>query len=169
MKRSITLATVLLAATAALAACGTGKYSQTATQVAPVPGFSQTISISNPPGTVGVSNAHLPYSGSQGFKAGAEVPLELWLFNNTQGPVTVIISTSNGTIKEGRVEVPVSGLVKPAVKVTGLTSGIKPGQSMEVKIDFVGYGVIERAILPVAAPEEPLPRNPIEAPEGEGH
>lgn len=168
MKRSITLATVLLA-TAALAGCGTGKYSQTASQVAPVPGYSETFSISDPPGTVGVSNAHLPYSGPQGFKAGAEVPLELWLFNNTQGPLTVIITSKDGTIKDGRVEVPVSGLVKPAVKVTGLTRDIKPGESMEVKIEFVGLKVIEKALLPVAAPEEPLPRIPLKAPEGEGH
>ena len=168
MKRSITLATVLLAATAALAGCGTGKHAQTASQVAPVPGFSETFSISDPPGTVGVSNAHLPYSGPQGFKAGAEVPLELWLFNNTQRPVTVIITTKDGTISQGKVEVPISGLVKPEVKVTGLTKEIKPGQSMEATIEFVGYVVIN-AILPVAAPEEPLPREPIEGPEDEVH
>ena len=67
------------------------------------------------------------------------------------------------------MEGPVSGLVKPEVKVTGLTRDIKPGESMEVKIEFVGLKVIEKAFLPVAAPDEPLPRNPIKAPEGEGH
>ena len=80
MKRSITLATVLLA-TAALAGCGTGKYSQTATQVAPVPGYSETFTISEPPGTLGVSNAHLPYPGPMGYKTGSEAKLELWLFS----------------------------------------------------------------------------------------
>jgi hypothetical protein len=165
VKRSITLAIATLA-TAVLAGCGTGKYSQTAQQVAPVPGYSQTFSISNPPGTVGVSNAHLPYPGLAGFKAGSEAPLELWLYNNTQNPVTVVLTSEAGTVKEDRTVVPVGALVKPEMVLTGLRDDVKPGQSVEITIEFVGY-VKMRAVLPVGAPEEALPRNPL--PGGEGH
>ena len=77
-------------------------YSQTAEQVAPVPGYSQTYTIPNPPGSVGVSNAHLAYSGPEGFKTGSEAKLQLWLFNNTGAPLTVIVTSSDGTVKDNQ-------------------------------------------------------------------
>jgi hypothetical protein len=135
-------------------------YSQTAEQVAPVPGYSQTYTIPNPPGSVGVSNAHLPYPGPEGFKAGSEAKLELWLFNNAGAPVTVVVTSDEGTVKESQTIVPVNGLVKPEMVISGLKNDIKPGQSLRIKIEFVGYVKME-AILPVAPPEEAAPRSPM--------
>ncbi|GIH08384.1 hypothetical protein Rhe02_64510 [Rhizocola hellebori] len=155
-------------AAAVLAGCGTGKYSQTAQQVAPVPGYSQNFSIAQPPGSVGVSNAHLPYPGVGGYKAGAEAPLELWLYNNTQNPLTVVVTSEAGTVEDNKTIVPVGGLVKPEMTITGLKNDIKPGESLTITIEFVGY-VKTEAVLPVSSPEEALPRSPMQAPAGEGH
>ena len=44
--------------------------------------------------------------------------------------------------------------------ITGLKSDIKPGGSLPITIEFVGYVKME-AILPVAPPEEALPRSPL--------
>jgi hypothetical protein len=167
VKRSITLAIATLA-TAALAGCGTGMYSQTADQVAPVPGYSQTYNIADQSGgTVGVRNAHLPYPGLEGFKAGSDVQIKLWLFNNTQKPVTVVVTSDEGTLKE-EVIIPSAQLAAPEMSLVALKTDIKPGQSLPIKIEFVGHVVME-AILPVAPPQEALPRSPLPGPEGEGH
>jgi hypothetical protein len=143
-------------------------YSQTAEQVAPVPGYSQTYTISNPPGTVGVSNAHLPYPGPEGFKSGSEAQLELWLFNNTAAPVTVVVTSVDGTVKNNQTVIPVNGLINPEMVISNLSKDIKPGQSLAITIEFVGYVKME-AILPTAGPEEALPRSPMKPEGGEGH
>jgi hypothetical protein len=138
--------------------------------VAPVPGFSWDYTTStNPPGIVGVRNAYLPYPGIEGFKAGSDVALVIWLFNSTSNPVTVVLSTDAGTVKMEPITIAPAAAVTPKVVVTGLSRPIANGQSLPLSIEFVGHVKIA-GMLPVAPPDQPGPREPMTPAEGgEGH
>ncbi len=160
---------MVVLATAALTGCGTGKHSQTADQVAPVPGFSEDFTTTtNPPGIIGVRNAHLPYPGVDGYKEGSEVPVKLWLFNNTRFPVKVVVTTAEATVKAPEIEIPPAGAVAPEVVLTGLKRAVGTAGEINAEIEFVGHTRMP-VQLPVAPPDEAGPRVPMEATNGEGH
>ena len=81
------LAAVAVATTGLLSACGAGQLAQTA-QVQPgVPG----INTQAPDGRrVYVRNAALDYSGPKGYAQGANAPMSLWIFNDTEQVVTLV-------------------------------------------------------------------------------
>ncbi|MBV1853469.1 copper chaperone PCu(A)C [Catellatospora tritici] len=92
MTRSITmlLAGGATAAALALTGCSAGMQSQTADQVAAVPGAAGgSIETSPGAGNVVVRDAMVAYPGLPGYKAGADAPLQLRIFNNTKDPITV--------------------------------------------------------------------------------
>lgn len=71
--------------------CGAGQIAQTA-QIAPgVPG----VNAQTPDGLFKVRNLTIAYPGPQGYPAGADAPLELALYNDSDAPVTVEISTAD--------------------------------------------------------------------------
>lgn len=163
MKRSITLAMAVLAA-AALTGCGSDKFAQTSEQVAPVPGFSLDHKTNTtPPGIIGVRNAHLPYPGTDGYKAGSDAPVSLWLFNNTRFPMKVVITSPDATVKAPEIEIPPAGAVAPEVVLTGLRRDIDTASNIEAVIEFVGEHKMTIQ-LPVAPPDQPGPRITMEAP-----
>ncbi|MFD0594933.1 copper chaperone PCu(A)C [Catellatospora coxensis] len=96
MTRSITmlLAGGATAAALALTGCSAGMNSQTADQVAAVPGFSLTVPGPNG-GSVAVRDAMLVYAGPAGYAQGATAPLQLRIFNDTQQPITLDKFESN--------------------------------------------------------------------------
>jgi hypothetical protein len=89
----IRLAAVLAgaaAATFALAGCGTGQVAETANKVPSVLGTNAELRVEG--GSYKVRNLHIPFS-EEGYEAGATAPLELALFNDTNEPVTVRITS----------------------------------------------------------------------------
>ncbi|MEV4411580.1 hypothetical protein [Catellatospora sp. NPDC049609] len=96
MTRSITMlfAGGAAAAVLALSGCGAGMISQTADQVAAVPGYSATVPVPGG-GNIALRDAMIAYPGVKGFPAGADAPLQLRIFNDTEQPVTLESVTSN--------------------------------------------------------------------------
>lgn len=94
--RSITMLLAGGAAAAALAltGCSAGMNSQTADQVAAVPGFSLTVPGPNG-GSVALRDAMLVYAGPTGYAQGATAPLQLRIFNDTEQPITLDKFESN--------------------------------------------------------------------------
>lgn len=83
------------AAALALTGCSAGMHSQTAEQVAPVPGFSADGIPADGQGNIALRDAVLVYPGEKGYAAGADAPLLLRVFNDTEQPVTLDSVTSN--------------------------------------------------------------------------
>lgn len=96
MTRSITklLAGGAAAAALALTGCSAGMNSQTADQVAAVPGFSLTVPGPDG-GSVALRDAMLAYAGPKGYAQGATAPLQLRIFNDTEQPITLDKFESN--------------------------------------------------------------------------
>ncbi len=82
------------AAALALTGCSAGMNSQTADQVAAVPGFSWTVPGPNG-GNVALRDAMVAYAGPTGYAQGATAPLQLRLFNDTEQPITLDKFESN--------------------------------------------------------------------------
>lgn len=82
------------AAVLALSGCGAGMISQTADQVAAVPGYSATVPVPGG-GNIALRDAMVAYPGIKGYPAGADAPLQLRIFNDTEKPVTLESITSN--------------------------------------------------------------------------
>ncbi|MDI1465121.1 hypothetical protein QEZ54_29540 [Catellatospora sp. KI3] len=112
MTRSITMlfAGGATAAALALTGCSAGMQSQTADQVAAVPGAAGgSIETSPGAGNIVVRDAMVAYPGLQGYKAGADAPLQLRIFNNTKEPVTI---TGVESAAAASVELTSAGAVK---------------------------------------------------------
>jgi copper(I)-binding protein len=67
----------------ALAGCSAGLVTQTASQVAPVPGADVDA------GPIALRNLVIEYHGPEGYPAGSDAPLVIRLFNNGLDPVTL--------------------------------------------------------------------------------
>jgi hypothetical protein len=83
-----------LVATGLLAACSAGQLAATSLVVPAVSGAqaSVTVNANEPdrnPQTITVSNATLDFPGPGGYKQGANAPVSLWIFNNTEKDITL--------------------------------------------------------------------------------
>lgn len=166
MKRSITFA-VAAAAVLALSGCGTGLYSQTADQVAPVPGVNATAQGPGGVGSVDVRNATVPYPGVEGYKAGSEATLQLHLFNQTPDPVRVVVTSSDGTITMDDLTIEPQSYAKPDVKIK-LNKDVNTVGEVQITVEFVG--VVKMPLeLPVAPPDQPVPAHTIEFEDSTDH
>ncbi len=173
MKRSITLAVAAAGITLALAGCQTGIDSETAAQVAAVPGYSSVFPLADGTQSVSVLNATLDYPGVEGYKAGEEAPITLTVVNTTTQPVRVVLKSagSGDVTAEGGIltlEPGKSATLKGEVK---LTEALQSGEFARVDVEFVGLKTFE-AQIPVKTPNSPAPRVPQEVTggtEGEGH
>lgn len=159
MKRSITIA-VVAAAPFALAGCGTGMYSQTADQVAAVPGINVTAPGPQGNGTVSVRNATVAYAGVDGYKSGSVATVKIWLFNDTPNPVTVVVKTDAGAVENSQVKIEPNQFAKPDVKIK-LERDLRNVESLPVQVEFVGVHQFEIE-LPVEPPNAPAPGHTIE-------
>lgn len=157
----------VVAAAFALAGCGAGIHSQTAEQVAPVPGINVTAAGPQANESVAVRNAVVAYNGVDGYKAGSVATLKIWLFNDTSNPVTVVVKTNAGTVAGGQVTIASREFAKPDVKVT-LNQELRNVGSLPVQVEFVGVHQFDIK-LPVEPPSAPAPAHTIDfgQPEGE--
>jgi hypothetical protein len=168
VKRSITAAVIAATAAVLLSGCGTGRFAQTAEQVAPVPGYSET-EVINGRGTYAVLNATLAYNGVKGYKSGDEAEVQVTLINESDAPVTVTLRSSAGTVSGGTVTIPPSGSASPEVTLK-LTQDVQSGQYVPMTIDFGGKATFQ-AQIPMDTPLSPAPRETQEVTgdAGEGH
>jgi copper(I)-binding protein len=87
--RTRRLVTAGLAAVLALSGCSAGQVTQTAEQVAPVPGIDIDA------GDVALRNLVIEYDGPEGYPAGADAALIVRVFNNSNSPVTLVGVTAD--------------------------------------------------------------------------
>ena len=78
-----------MAAVIALAGCSAGQVAETALLKAPVSGLSTQ----SPDGALLIRNLQVVYNGPEGYPAGGSAPIEVSLFNQTQQPITVTITS----------------------------------------------------------------------------
>jgi hypothetical protein len=165
VKRSITFAVATAAVTFVLTGCSAGLYTQTADQKPTVPGINVSAPGRDGAGTVSVRNAMLAYPGTEGYKAGSEAQVKIWLFNNLPEPVRVVIKPG----LETPITIPPGGYAKPDVKIP-ITKTIHNDASVPVSVEFVGVKQFDLK-LPIEPPDAPAPPHKIELeqPAGDGH
>jgi hypothetical protein len=73
----------------ALGGCSAGQVAETANLKAPVAG----VNTASPDGGLLIRNLQVVYNNSMGYPANGSAPLEMSLFNQTQSPITVTISS----------------------------------------------------------------------------
>lgn len=79
-------------AAGALAGCGSGQISETATIVSAVPGNSLSVPVptkDNPNGALLFKNVTVDYNDVAGYPVGGTAPLSVWIANQSTEPVTV--------------------------------------------------------------------------------
>jgi hypothetical protein len=87
--------TLLLAGTAAagllLSGCGTGQVAETANKIPSVQG----INVQTSDNLYKVRGLYLPYPGDKGYQAGGNAPINVVIYNDSQTPVTVTVTTDS--------------------------------------------------------------------------
>jgi hypothetical protein len=73
----------------ALSGCSAGQIAETANLKAPVAG----VSTASPDGSLLIRNLQVVYDSVDGYPANGSAPIEVSLFNQTQSPITVTISS----------------------------------------------------------------------------
>ena len=76
-------------AVVALAGCSAGQVAETALLKAPVSGLNTQ----SPDGTLLIRNLQVLYNGPEGYPANGVAPIEVSLFNQTEQPMTVVITS----------------------------------------------------------------------------
>jgi hypothetical protein len=98
VKRSLTLLAGAAAATALLASgCGAGQIAETAEMKPAVPGANAQLDVSQDE-NIAVRNAMVAYEGIEGYKAGSDAPLEVWIFNDTESAITVTVTSPSAKV-----------------------------------------------------------------------
>lgn len=77
----------------ALSGCSAGQIAETANLKAPVAG----VSTASPDGSLLIRNLQVVYNSTDGYPANGSAPIEVSLFNQTQSPITVTISSQKLT------------------------------------------------------------------------
>jgi len=90
IRRAAALLAGAAAATFALVGCGTGQVAETSNKVSSVLGTNAELSVDG--GSYKVRNLHIAFS-EEGYEAGATAPMEVALFNDTNEPVTVRVTS----------------------------------------------------------------------------
>ncbi|HEX9999783.1 MAG TPA: hypothetical protein VGB74_04980 [Actinoplanes sp.] len=112
----------------ALGACSAGQVAETALLKAPVSGLSTQ----SPDGSLLIRNLQVIYNSPIGYPAGGNAPLELSLFNQTQQPITVLISSppaqegTEGVVSARQVGVATAARVGEAPPTTAPSPATDP-------------------------------------------
>lgn len=150
-----------------IAGCGAGQDARTSLNLSSVPG----VNVNADDDSILVRNAHVPFNEA-GYPAGDAVPVELWLFNQTNAPVRLVGVGSDGpgsaaTVEtEGEIEVPPGGPVHIVLRATGPGLDFNPIDILPLTLIF-DNGVELSMRVPMAPPLAPLPRTPMDL--GEEH
>lgn len=94
------VAAALALPTGLLAACSAGQLAATSLITSAVPGAQASVNAGSPDETIQIANATVDYNGPQGYPAGGNAPLSLWIFNNTSKDITL---TGVGSPSGGQV------------------------------------------------------------------
>jgi hypothetical protein len=92
-RRAVLATGVAAVAAVALAGCGTGQVAETSAKEPSNPG----VNVDNANRSVLIRNLSVEYKSPEGYPAGADATLELGLYNETESPVTVLISSQPPT------------------------------------------------------------------------
>jgi hypothetical protein len=105
----------------ALAGCSAGQTAETSILQTPISGLNTA----SPDGGLLVRNLQVIYNNTMGYPANGSAPLEVSLFNQTQSPITVTITSKpQQTVTQGIVSAMQVGISGPAPTPT---SSIAPG------------------------------------------
>ncbi|AGL21355.1 hypothetical protein [Actinoplanes sp. N902-109] len=91
--RAVLATGVAAVAAFALAGCGAGQVAETAIKKPSVPG----VNADNADRSVFIRNLSVEYAGIEGYAAGDDATLGLGLYNQTESPITVLISSQPAT------------------------------------------------------------------------
>lgn len=156
------LAAALLAL--GLAGCGAGQDAFTAETVPSVPG----VNVKSEDGSILVRNARVRYD-ADGYPADADAPVELWLANETPGPIRIASVASDRaasvTVDEP-VEIPPASVVHARLTASGLTGPVQlGGNDLPLTLSF-DNGAEMTLSVPVGTPQDAPPRTPMTFDEG---
>ncbi|WBB74116.1 hypothetical protein O7602_00695 [Micromonospora sp. WMMD1128] len=131
---------LLLAGTAAagllLAGCGTGQVAETANKIPSVQG----VNVQTSDNLYKVRGLYVQFPGPQGYEAGANAPLNVVIYNDSEAPVTVTVTTDSardilltGAAGASGAATPTGSPTEPAsVSPTAADPSASPSQSLEV-------------------------------------
>jgi hypothetical protein len=88
-RRSVLAAGVAAAAAAALTGCSAGQVAATAIKSS----SNQGVNAQNSNNTVFIRNLAVTYNGPEGYPAGGNAPLLVAIFNESEQPITVLVSS----------------------------------------------------------------------------
>jgi hypothetical protein len=92
------VAAALALPTGLLAACSAGQLAATSLITSAVPGAQASVNTGLPDETIQIANATVDYNGPQGYPAGGNASLSLWIFNNTSKDITLTgVGSATGT------------------------------------------------------------------------
>jgi hypothetical protein len=145
-----------------LAGCGAGQDALTSANESSVPG----VNARTEDDSILVRNAYVVFE-EQGYPAGGQAPVRLWLYNQTDRPIRLAEATSPGADGAasvdtgGTIEVPAAGLVEAVLQVSGLRAGLSPAGNLPLALRF-DNGADLALELTMAPPLENLPREPMD-------
>lgn len=145
-----------------LAGCGAGQDALTAANQPSVPG----VNASTEDNSILVRNAYVIFQ-EEGYPAGGQASVRLWLANQTGQPIRLVEAASPGAggaasvDTGGAVQVPADGLVEAVLQVNGLRASLTPAGSLPLTLSF-DNGAELALDLNVAPPLEDLPREPMD-------
>ncbi len=119
-RRAVLLVGAAAAAAVTLSGCGAGQIAETSNKDPSVYG----INTQNADGSVLIRNLSVAYGTTAGYPAGASVPIEVGLYNETTQPVTVQISSRPSTEqREGVVSARAVNLIGTLPRATSSAPG----------------------------------------------
>ena len=139
-----------------LAGCGAGQIAQTAQQVAAIDGANGNA------GDLGVRDVRLAATDALSYKAGADVPLKLWISNaaTTSDTLTAVSSTAADSVAisgsaevQGQTLVEVTDSTPLKITVTGMKADLQYGHSIPVTFNFAQSGPVT-VNVPIEIPAE---------------
>ena len=137
-----------------LAGCGTGRDAPTSLDLPSVPG----VNVSAEDESVLLRNAMVVFS-LEGYPAGGDAPVELWLVNTTDETVRLVEVTADEAeaVSFDEIELAPRGVVQTTFEVTGLARQVDFSDSLALTLVFDNDAEIS-TLVPMAPPMGDLPR-----------
>jgi hypothetical protein len=142
-----------------LAGCGTGRDAPTSLNLPSVPG----VNVSAEDESVLLRNAMIVFS-LEGYPAGGDAPVELWLVNTTDDTIRLVEVTADAAeaVNFGEIELAPRGVVQTTFEVTGLARQVDFSDSVALTLVFDNGAEISTPV-PMAPPlDDRLPREPMD-------